>query len=138
MTVGIMDSEEEYEYDSEDSEYEEEETDGETDEEEEEGCQYEVLDIEQVSRLMMDKISEVNEVLKISPTTVRLLLNKSKWNTQVLFENYCNEEDPGGSPALCSSIPADTSDNGDIVCEICCLDVPVSKTRSLLECGHGY
>jgi len=116
--------------------------------------EYEVLSTEQIVQHMVDSISSVTEIVKLPPTTVRILLNHFKWNKAKLMERYYGDErdqekmfqdakvvspfsagksgsKSGGSGAS-NKKPTDSCE-----CEICCLTMPRSMMTSL-ECGHLY
>jgi len=53
---------------------------------------YEVLSTEQIVQHMVDTIAEVNNVIQIPPTTVRILLNHFKWDKEKLMERYYSDD----------------------------------------------
>jgi hypothetical protein len=52
---------------------------------------YEVLSTEQIVEHMVDCIKEVNSVIQIPTTTVRILLNHFKWDKEKLMERYFSD-----------------------------------------------
>jgi len=106
---------------------------------------YEVLTTDQIVGHMVDCIKEVNGVVEIPTTTVRILLNHFKWDKEKLMEKYFSEtqekmfEDAHvispyrkGSPSKVKK-----SLSGVLECEICCLSLPANMMTGL-ECGHLY
>ncbi|KAH9402852.1 E3 ubiquitin-protein ligase arih1 [Tyrophagus putrescentiae] len=55
---------------------------------------YQVLSIDEVTRLMVETIKEVNLIVQLPQTTTRILLNHFKWDKEKLYEKYYAEEDP--------------------------------------------
>jgi len=53
---------------------------------------YEVLSTEQIVQHMVDTIAEVNNVIQIPATTVRILLNHFKWDKEKLMERYYSDD----------------------------------------------
>lgn len=109
---------------------------------------HEVLSTEQIVQHMVECIKEVNSVIQIPTTTVRILLNHFKWDKEKLMERYYSDEQeamfseakvvspnrknlPGPKLKSKSSVPATCE------CEICFLTLPRVMMTGL-ECGHLY
>uniref|UniRef100_A0A6M2DJA0 RBR-type E3 ubiquitin transferase n=1 Tax=Xenopsylla cheopis TaxID=163159 RepID=A0A6M2DJA0_XENCH len=110
---------------------------------------FEVLSTEQIVQHMVDCIREVNLVVEIPATTIRILLNHFKWDKEKLMERlYDGDQDqlfndahvinPYRSPPLISKTkPRKTTANGTEECEICFTVLP-STMMTGLECGHRF
>jgi len=106
----------------------------------------EVLSTEQIVQHMVDCIKQVNTVLHIPATTVRILLNHFKWDKEKLLERfYSDDQDtmfteahvvsPYKKPA--SKTKKSTPSQAQVTCDICCFEKHSSMMKSL-ECGHLY
>jgi len=121
-------------------------------EEVEEEFQYEVLTADKIFENMEQCIKEVNDVIERPPTLVKILLNKFKWDTKKLLEQYFCDSDnemfkqPQPQPQL--SLPQQQSTDGDdlnssvegrifVDCEICYLSFMDDELFSL-ECNHRF
>ncbi|XP_028893793.1 E3 ubiquitin-protein ligase ariadne-1 [Zeugodacus cucurbitae] len=108
--------------------------------------QYEVLSTDEIVLHQREIIDEVNNVLKLPPTIIRILLNHYKWDKEKLLEKYFDgntEEFFKGAhvinPFNKSTNPSrhKLSKNPVEECEICfSLLSPDSMTG--LECGHRF
>lgn len=108
---------------------------------------YEILTTEDIVQHMIDCIKEVNNVVEISATTIRILLNYFKWDKEKLMEAlYDGDQDqlfanakvinPFKKPTPPTQQKAKAS-SGTEDCEICFLHYPPSL-MSGLECGHRF
>ncbi|XP_023338775.1 E3 ubiquitin-protein ligase arih1 isoform X2 [Eurytemora carolleeae] len=113
----------------------------------EEEYHFEVLTTEQIVSHMVDCIREVNTVIQIPTTTVRILLNHFKWDKEKLMEKYYSENQDAlfeeahvVSPyrkVPVSKVKRIPTTSSALDCEICCLSTPKSMMTGL-ECGHLY
>jgi len=165
-----MDSDDDYLYDASDSGNESPEAEESEDDEEdimddgivfeepsgsssqkiEEEFYFEVLTTEEIVKHMVECIKEVNTVVQIPTTTVRILLNHFKWDKEKLMERFYSEDQEAMfleaqviSPfqaAQCGAAAAARrpgSSTSAVECEICCLSLPRGMMTGL-ECGHLY
>lgn len=111
---------------------------------------FEVLTTEDIVQNMVDTIKEVNSVIHISSTTVRILLNHFKWDKEKLLEKfYTDDQDqmfkdakvinPFKKPPSqkIQSSSKTSPANQTLECDFCCLRHPRSLMTGL-ECGHLY
>jgi len=110
---------------------------------------FDVLSTEQIVQDMVDSIKEVNTVLNIPTTTVRILLNHFKWDKERLMERYyADDQDAMFKEARiispyskknpsAKSLKKTRATEENVMCEICYLDKHKSLMRGL-ECGHLY
>jgi len=106
----------------------------------------EILSTEQIVQDMVNSIKEVNLVIQIPTTTVRILLNHFKWDKEKLMERYYSD-DPEAifaearvvSPnrKIISKSFSKSANPGTFDCEICYLTLPKAMMTGL-ECGHSY
>jgi len=111
----------------------EEPTTSRSDQKTEDDYPYEVLSTEQIVQDMVNSIKEVNHVIQIPTTTVRILLNHFKWDKEKLMERYYSD-DPEAifaeakvvSPHRKASSKSCTKSSGPgtFECEICYLTLP--------------
>ena len=118
----------------------------------EEEFYYEVLTTEQIVEHMVDSIKEVNNVIQIPTTTVRILLNHFKWDKEKLMEKFFSDEQEelftaakvvspfnksttASAAAKVTSLGKKEPPTSD--CEICFLTLPTSMMMGL-ECGHLF
>ncbi|XKL68058.1 hypothetical protein PGB90_003549 [Kerria lacca] len=108
---------------------------------------YEVLSTEQIVQHMVDSIKEVNSVIQLPHTTIRILLNHFKWDKEKLMERYYD----GDQEQLYTearvvnpyrkSINAQKKQSrrstGTEECEICYMILPSSMMTGL-ECSHRF
>ena len=96
---------------------------------------FEVLSTEKIVEHMVDCIKEVNNVIQIPTTTVRILLNHFKWDKEKLMERYYSEEQetmfaeakvvpPGHRKIICTASNSRSGKNITFECEICFLTLP--------------
>jgi len=109
---------------------------------------FEVLSTEKIVEHMVDCIKEVNNVIQIPTTTVRILLNHFKWDKEKLMERYYSE-DQEAMFAEAKVVPphrkitfhpptgARSAKTATFECEICFLTLPKANMTGL-ECGHFY
>ena len=102
----------------------------------EEDYPYEVLSTERIVEHMVECIKEVNSVIQIPTTTVRILLNHFKWDKEKLMERYYSDDQekmfteakvvPPGRKITFN--PASSSSRSAVKqtfeCEICYLTLP--------------
>jgi len=111
---------------------------------------FEVLSTEKIMEHMVDCIQEVNNVIQIPVTTVRILLNHFNWDKEKLMERYYSDDqeamfveakvvpphkkiiDPSASTSRTRSAKMVTCE-----CQICLLTLP-KKEMTGLECGDMY
>jgi len=112
----------------------------------EEEYHYEVLSTEQIVGHMVDCIKEVNSIVEIPTTTIRILLNHFKWDKEKLMEKYFSENQDAMfdeahviSPYRknAASKSKKSSQTNIIECEICCLSLARTMMTGL-ECGHLF
>jgi len=114
----------------------------------EEEYHYEVLTPEQIVSHMVDCIKDVQTVVEIPTTTVRILLNHFKWDKEKFMEKYFVQETQEAmfaeahviSPyrnSAASKSKKSSNLKSMVECEICCLSLP-SEMMTGLECGHLY
>ena len=107
----------------------------------------EVLGTSQVVEVLFKELKEVQSVIQIPLTSVRILLNHFKWDKQKLYERYYQE---GGSsedifeeakvlsPSKIEELAARTTDASPATdCEICYLPLSDSS-KAGLDCGHLF
>ncbi|XP_040566937.1 E3 ubiquitin-protein ligase arih1 [Lepeophtheirus salmonis] len=107
---------------------------------------YDCLSTENIVSHMVKTIKEVNSVIQIPATTVRLLLNHFKWDKEKLMEKYYSEDQEAmfkeakiTSPfkKITLGKPGSTVSSHTCECEICYLTLPRSMMNGL-DCGHFY
>jgi len=117
----------------------------------EEEYQYEVLTTEQIVEFMVKELKEVQNVIQIPTTTVRILLNHFKWDKEKLYEKYYTESrqekifeeaqllSPFKVKEIAAKVKSASSKSPVAVfdCDICLLSLPKSSMTGL-ECGHLY
>ena len=100
---------------------------------------------------MVESIKEVNNVIQIPTTTVRILLNHFKWDKEKLMERFYSDEQeamfeeaqvisPYKTAATASALKAArgaASTASVVECEICCSSYP-KQMMTGLECGHQF
>ena len=104
-----------------------------------------VLTSGQVVEVLFKELREVQNIIQIPMTSVRILLNHFKWDKQKLYERYylesCSEkifeEAKVLSPSKIEALAARTMDASSTDCEICFLPLPDSS-KAGLECGHLF
>ncbi|KAL9918248.1 E3 ubiquitin-protein ligase ariadne-1-like isoform 1-T3 [Glossina fuscipes fuscipes] len=114
---------------------------------EKEDNKYEVLTIEELGRHQREIIDEVNNILKLSPTIVRILLNYFKWDKEKLLEKYFEDNIEEffrciNMTNLFIKLSSDKQqnvlkDNSAEECKICFSNLP-SDLMMALECGHSF
>jgi len=116
------------------------ESEGELDEE----YPFEVLTADKIFKNMEQCIKEVNDVIERPPTLVKLLLNKFKWDTKKLLEQYFSdsENEMFQQTQVGQYSIGKTSTNDDeletvLDCEICYLSF-TKQEMSSLECNHYF
>ena len=106
----------------------------------------EVLGTSQVVEVLFKELKEVQSVIQIPLTSVRILLNHFKWDKQKLYERYYQEgssedifeEAKVLSPSKIEELAARTMDSSPATdCEICCLPL-ADSSKAGLECGHLF
>jgi ariadne-1 len=114
----------------------------------EDDFQYEVLSTEKIVEHMVDCIKEVNTVIQIPTTTVRILLNHFKWDKEKLMERYYSDDQeamfaeakvvpPHKKIAIHPPTSSRSAKMATFECEICFLTLPKGN-MSGLECGHFF
>jgi len=107
---------------------------------------FEVLSTEHIVDHMVDCIREVNTVIQIPTTTVRILLNHFKWDKEKLMERYFNESEqdkmfeeakvvPPNKKIVNKGSKIKSASNAE--CDICTLSFP-KQMMTGLECCHSY
>ncbi|XP_055325889.1 E3 ubiquitin-protein ligase ariadne-1 [Sitodiplosis mosellana] len=107
---------------------------------------YEGLTTEEIVQHMVDCIKEVNTVVEIPATTLRILLNHFKWDKEKLMEKYYDGDqeaffreahviNPFNKPVAVTRPKLKRS--GTEECEICFSNFPPSMMTGL-ECGHKF
>ncbi len=126
---------------------------GGADRHQEEEYSFEILSTEQIVDHMVASIKDVNSVIQIPATTVRILLNHFKWDKEKLMERFYsddqekvfkdakvvspfNDED-SDSPSASSSAAAASKKPSTAECDICFLTLYPSMMTGL-ACGHNY
>ena len=105
-----------------------------------------VLSTEEIVKHMVESIKEVNTVMEIPTTTIRILLNHFKWDKEKLMERFYSDDQekmfeeaqvisPYKSAATSSSSRPGSS--SVLECEICCLSLSRNMMTGL-ECGHLF
>ena len=126
------DEEEEELMEEEEEEAEEENDDD--DEDIEDGVQ--ILSAETIVKDMELTIIEVNTLLQLPPTSVRMLLNKFKWDKEKLIESYYSESNDENVKQH-NEKQAVQQFGKSILCEIC-FEESESSDMTGLECGDLY
>jgi len=114
----------------------------------EDDFQYEVLSTEKIVEHMVDCIKEVNTVIQIPTTTVRILLNHFKWDKEKLMERYYSDDQeamfgeakvvpPHRKIAIHPPTGSRSAKMATFECEICFLTLPKGNMTGL-ECGHFF
>ena len=109
---------------------------------------YEVLSTEQVVEFLFKELKEVQNVVQIPATTLRILLNHFKWDKEKLYDAYYAAGDQENMfeeanvpspfrPAKELSAGADRAPASPSDCDICFLPLPDSSSAGL-ECGHLF
>lgn len=108
---------------------------------------YDVLTIDEIVNHQREIIDEVNSVLKLSPTTVRIFLHHVKWDKEKLLEKYFDNREeffksahvvnPFNKAATSNAQKDDASKNHAEECEIC-LSLLHADAMTGLECGHRF
>ena len=104
-----------------------------------------VLTTGQVVEFLFKELKEVQNIIQIPMTSVRVLLNHFKWDKQKLYERYYTDDCPEKifkeanvlSPSKIEELAAKTKFSSSPDCEICFLPVPESS-KTGLECGHLF
>lgn len=101
---------------------------------------FEVLSTEKIVEHMVDCIKDVNNVIQIPTTTVRILLNHFKWDKEKLMERYYSEEQeamfteakviPPHRKIVFNPLTARSSKNATFECEICYLTLPKAVRKT--------
>eukprot|EP00088_Acartia_fossae_P006986 TRINITY_DN13237_c0_g1_i2.p1 TRINITY_DN13237_c0_g1~~TRINITY_DN13237_c0_g1_i2.p1 ORF type:complete len:511 (+),score=134.69 TRINITY_DN13237_c0_g1_i2:117-1649(+) len=121
---------------------------GHSDDKADEEYYFEVLTTEEIVNHMVECIKEVNNVIEIPITTVRILLNHFKWDKEKLMDQYYSDSQermfkeahvvsPYRNPPSTSRAKKPTPPNQVLECEICCLSLP-KQMMTGLECGHLF
>ena len=144
----MTDSDSDYEYDF---DFEMSSCDSENEDDQDIKFSFNVVYPEDMMKLMMMSIKEVQDITQISSsTTIRLLMNHFKWDKETLMDKFYGEDfDKVCEEAKVShhvninnnnNLPLKRfcpSDASEIECDICCLShAPEQMTR--VECGHVY
>jgi ariadne-1 len=114
----------------------------------EEEYYFEVLTTDEIVNHMVESIKEVNNVIEIPITTVRILLNHFKWDKEKLMDQYYSDSQermfkeahvvsPYRKPVTTSKVKKVVQPHQVLDCEICCLSLP-KQMMTGLECGHLY
>jgi len=109
---------------------------------------YEVLTTEQILQHMNECMREVNVVIEMPSTIIRMLLNHFRWDKEKLMERYYDGDQeklfseahvafPCKSGVLAKSSKKDSRIPNVEECEIC-LSTFVSSMMTGLECGHRF
>ena len=104
-----------------------------------------VLTTGQVVEVLFKELKEVQSIIQIPQTSVRILLNHFKWDKQKLYERYYLESSSEDifeeakvlSPSKIEELAAKTMYSSSTDCEICFLPLPDSS-KAGLECGHLF
>ena len=104
-----------------------------------------VLMTSQVVEVLFKELKEVQNIIQIPMTSVRILLNHFKWDKQKLYERYYQESSSEDifeeakvlSPSKIEELAAKTMDSSSTDCEICFLPLSHSS-KAGLECGHLF
>ncbi|CAH8666504.1 unnamed protein product [Schistosoma margrebowiei] len=117
-----------------------------TESREEDSLEYEILHPNQLSQLMSDITKEVEQIIQIPPTYLRLLLAHFKWDKDALMEFYFEhgKADTFAQTGILDpmDIPVTGSKNlcekkNEIVCDICFLSTTPSQMFGL-SCAHYF
>ena len=114
-------------------------------------CHTQSLTTEDIVKHMVESIKEVNNVIQIPTTTVRILLNHFKWDKEKLMERFYSDDQeamfeeaqvisPYKTAAAASAVKQarGAAASGSVLeCEICCSSYP-RQMMTGLECGHQY
>ncbi|CAF1306961.1 unnamed protein product [Rotaria magnacalcarata] len=97
-----------------------------------------VLSQDEIVKYMVECIKEVNEVIKLPTTTLRLLLHHFRWDKEKLIECFY---DPNHQDELFRQAhivnPFHKDPSTEQACAICCSTKPVNEMAGL-ECGHIF
>ena len=107
---------------------------------------FEVLSTEHIVDHMVDCIREVNTVIQIPTTTVRILLNHFKWDKEKLMERYFNESEqdkmfeeakvvPPNKKIVNKGSKIKSASNAE--CDICTLSFP-KQVREKKSWKHSW
>ncbi|CAF1542639.1 unnamed protein product [Adineta ricciae] len=121
--------------------------------------EYVVLSQEEIVKYMVECIKEVNEVIKLPSTTVRLLLHHFRWDKEKLMERFYDPnhqeelfrqahivnpfKKTTPTPTQLTSSSQRTThrqvsqSSSDQTCAICC-STKSSSEMTGLECGHNF
>ena len=109
------------------------------------------LSTEDIVKHMVESIKEVNNVIQIPTTTVRILLNHFKWDKEKLMERFYSDDQeamfeeaqvisPYKTAATANALKqarGAASTASVVECEICCSSYP-RQMMTGLECGHQF
>lgn len=112
---------------------------------------YEMLNPDQLIQHMADITEEVGQIIQVSPTYLRLLLDHFKWDKHALIECYFEHDrsrtfaeaslvDPATLPGpsrILTPSPTSSGASAGFVCDICCLNFPADQMRGL-ACQHFF
>jgi len=107
---------------------------------------FEVLSTEHIVDHMVECIREVNSVIQIPTTTVRILLNHFKWDKEKLMEKYYSEEQEKmfkeakilpPSKKIVNKAKSGGSKSTSVECDICTLSFPKHMMTGL-DCCHSF
>jgi len=111
---------------------------------------YDVLNVEQVTKLMTDFVSQVTDVTQIPSNHVWMLLVHFNWNRELLMENVFGENrtmafvnakiiDPNLKPPTSASINNNNNrQDKPVECTICFEKYNPTEEMTGLECGHMF
>jgi len=107
---------------------------------------YVILTIDQIIASMKAWIVEVQTVIFLSSSVIRVLLNRFKWDTQVLYEKYFEGEEEQAKlfkevgitdPSKMASENCTQSKRAKVVCNICFDEYSPMKMKGM-TCGHEF
>ncbi|KAI9586105.1 E3 ubiquitin-protein ligase ariadne-1-like [Glossina fuscipes] len=110
--------------------------------------QYEVLTTEEIVQHQRETIDEVNNVLKLSSTITRILLNHFKWDKETLLEKYFDSNmeeffkrahviNPFNKKPSNINRQKDSNNHTAEECKICFSHLSADSMTGL-ECGHRF
>lgn len=102
---------------------------------------YEILDVDKVHKEMSAIITEVNNLLKVPITTVRILLNYCRWDKEKLVDQYYEDQadllNKAGLNKMPPVIGGIQDDVMELECQICFLTCNIEE-MACLDCYHLF
>ncbi|XP_043189750.1 E3 ubiquitin-protein ligase ariadne-1-like isoform X2 [Amphibalanus amphitrite] len=105
---------------------------------------FDVLSADELVEFMLAEINQVNEIMKLPTTMVRILLNHFNWDKAKLLERFYDTDQEQlfreahvVSPFITNKATGQPQLGGVEQCEICLTEQP-SSAMSGLACGHRF